>query len=83
MTAMYDQIQFKIDDLLGCAEHKQLRDLFREMSSDAKNHLHASHLYVYRLPLLDSSLQAHDPLEVDERKDPSLCTRLVRYDIAS
>ena len=42
VTSLHEQIQFEIEDLLGCDEHKPLRDLLKEMCADAKNHLHAA-----------------------------------------
>ena len=42
VTALYEQIQFEIEDLLGSPHHKPLHDLFKEMRTGAKNHLHAA-----------------------------------------
>ena len=42
VTSLHEQIQFEIEDLLGCDAHKPLRDLLKEMCFDAKTHLHAA-----------------------------------------
>ena len=42
VTPLHKTIHYEIDDMLGAAEHKPLREIFKEMSSDAKDHLHAT-----------------------------------------
>ena len=42
VTPLHKTIHYEIDDMLGAEAHKPLKDIFKEMSSDAKDHLHAT-----------------------------------------
>ena len=42
VTPLHKTIHYEIDDMLGAGAHKPLREIFKEMTSDAKDHLHAT-----------------------------------------
>ena len=42
VTPLHKTIHYEIDDMLGATVHKPLREIFKEMASDAKDQLHAT-----------------------------------------
>ena len=42
VTPLHKTIHYEIDDMLGAAAHKLLKEIFKEMTLDAKDHLHAT-----------------------------------------
>ena len=42
VTPLHKTIHYEIDDMLGAGAHKPLREIFKEMTSDAKDHLHST-----------------------------------------